>query len=69
VLDWFIQISFSSFFHFNQNHGADFFSLELLDFTLEFNGNHGFIISSSLNLERPKLDVSLDDIILKLSSN
>jgi len=53
ILNFFSEIRFSGFSHFNENHGRDFFRVELFDFSLVFNLEHRFIISTRLDFERP----------------
>lgn len=53
VTNFFSEIRFSGFSHFNENHGRDFFRVELFDFSLVFNLEHRFVISTGLNFERP----------------
>lgn len=69
VLDGAGQESFSDFSHLDENHGRDFFSMELLDFTLVLDDDLGLVIGTRLNLEGPELDVLLDNGFIELTTN
>jgi hypothetical protein len=69
ILDGLTDVSFGDFLHLEEDHGGDFLSLELLDFSLELNNDHGLVTGTSLDLEGPELDVSLDVLVLELTAD
>ena len=69
VLDGLAEVSFSDFLHLDEDHGGDFFSLELLLLTLELNNDHGLLAGSGLDLEGPELDIVLDGLVAKLAAD
>nr|QES95443.1 heat shock 70 kDa protein [Philasterides dicentrarchi] len=69
VFDGFGQERFSDFFHFNQNHGGDFFGVEFFDFSFEFDDDNGFVIGSGFDFEGPLFHVFLDNSIGEFSSD
>lgn len=69
VFDSLSKISFCNFFHFEENHGWDFFSLEFLSFSLELNNDHRFLAWTTFNFEWPELDVSLYCLVRELATN
>lgn len=69
VFDGFSYEGFSYLFHFDQDHGGDFFGVEFLLFTLELNDDLGLVIRAGFDLEWPVFDVFLDNGVVKLSSD
>lgn len=69
VLDSSVKVSFSDFLHLDENHRRNFFSLELLLLSLELNTNHGLFTGAGLNLERPELNVLLDDLVTEFTAD
>mmetsp|Transcript_20197 Transcript_20197/g.58557 ORF Transcript_20197/g.58557 Transcript_20197/m.58557 type:complete len:686 (-) Transcript_20197:20-2077(-) len=69
VLDFLAQVSFSDILHLGKNHGGDFFSLELLGFSLVFDLNDGGASGSRDDLERPVLHIGLNTRVRKLASD
>jgi len=63
------KISLSDFLHLHEDHGRNLLSLELFSFTLVLDDNHRLIISSWLNFEWPKLDISLNGGVLKFTTD
>jgi len=69
VLNGLSEVSFSDFLHLEENHWWDFFSLELLDFSLELDDNKGFFARAWLNLEGPQFNVTLHSLVRELATN
>lgn len=69
VLNGLGQISFGSFFHLDQHHSGDFFSVERFIFTFVFNNHLGLSIGGSFNLERPQFHIFLNNIFIEFTAN
>lgn len=69
MLDFGSEIGFGSFSHFNENHGRDFFGVELFMFSFVFNLEHGFSVGSRDNFERPEFHVFFDNGVVEFSSD
>jgi len=69
LLDGLTEVSFSDFAHLDEDHGGDFFSLELLGLTLELDGELGLVGGAGLNSEGPELAVILNDLVAKLAAD
>jgi hypothetical protein len=69
VVNLFTEVGFGDILHLGKNHGGDFFSLELLFFTLELDNDHGLVGDTSLDLEGPESAIFLDKFVLELTSD
>mmetsp|Transcript_7571 Transcript_7571/g.15800 ORF Transcript_7571/g.15800 Transcript_7571/m.15800 type:complete len:304 (+) Transcript_7571:60-971(+) len=68
VFDWFAQIGFGNFLHFGQDHGRDFFSLELFGFSLVLHFHERCSGRSGRHVKGPMLKIGLDGRLTKFAS-
>nr|P41755.1 RecName: Full=NAD-specific glutamate dehydrogenase; Short=NAD-GDH [Achlya klebsiana]AAA17563.1 NAD-specific glutamate dehydrogenase [Achlya klebsiana] len=60
---------FSNFLHLDQNHRGNFFRLESLSFTLEFDGDLWLVTSTRGNLEWPVLNIGLSSWVVEFTTD
>merc|ERR1719158_1633721 len=68
-LDGLAEECLSDLLHFGEDHGGNLLSLELLGLSLVLDNDHWLVVPSSLDLEWPELDVTLDGLVRVLSAN
>ena len=67
--DCLAKISLSNLLHLDEDHGGDFFGLELLLLAFKVDDNHGLLAGARLDLERPEGDVFLDSAVAELAAD
>jgi len=69
ILNLLTKVSISDLLHLGKDHGGNFFGLEFLVLTLEIDNDSWFVVGAGFNLERPELDVLLDEFVGELAAN
>ena len=69
ILNSLTEVSFSDFFHLEEDHGGDFFGLKFLDFSLELNTDQRLFSRARLDLEGPEFNVALDSLVRELAAD
>ena len=69
LLDFLAEVSFSDFLHLDEDHGRNFFGLELLLLTLVVDLDEGLVAGAGDDLEGPVLHVGLDGSVGELAAD